>query len=887
MSAPSPSSSPLASFKERLIRGYLSLAGRRPGTMLLVLALLTSVLGALVPRLEVDPRLEALLPPDTKTSHANDEAKRRFASVSPYYLVIQSSDPDLNRRMAQEALAEVQKWPETLWAIQRRDPSYFLDRRLLYIDRETLEELGEDVEIFLDWHRCAAMPGCVNFEEEPPEPDFERIRKHYESTPELSALIGLFGKENVPDPEAAYNAEEASPDGVSDADGGPIQKVSAQRRSGQFGELCRPDGGACVVQATIDGDASDLAFATEMLHRGEALLESLYPEDKPSDLITAVTGVYRSLPLTREAVMTDLQSTFGLTLALIVGVLALQFRRPRAFLLLLLPLGVGSIWSLGMFALISPTLNLISSAVMIVLAGLGIDFGIHLITHFSNEKDRGLATKDALYNSLDQLMSSLWVAALTTSCSFLALTAGRFRGFAQMGMLASVGIICILVASLVVMPPLILWLERLRPFQGSVMRPWTPPSALLGRWRRGPALAVSLFGLACLAGGIWQASNLELEHDFKRLVTQAAGDHGTDFGPALHGTSRGVVLMLADDPEALEAAGQGVRDRYPDGLRGNEGTAVITPGTFVPPEQEERLAALSRLKTLAADAERHAKGKLEHRLKAWQPLLDVEEPIRAEDMPQWVLDAFAERDRSFGKVGVIYHSYASEDAHHMIELTKKLDELREAYPKVRFASSSAVLGEVVPLLSEDGLLVTGLTLVGLLIGTLLVGRSLRRTLLVVTAICTAVATSVALMPVLGWKVNFYNMLVFPVGFGMGVDGAIYVVWSVYRRRGVTDWSGLLVSSRAVIGATLTTFVAFASLTTSQNGGLASLGKLAMLILSITLMTNLMWLPAVLSLIPQRTDPEPGKGPDGSRDGSREAALPAPVPQLAEELPEAG
>lgn len=886
MSASPPSLSSLASFKQRLIRGYLALAGRRPGTVLLVLALLTTVLGALVPRLEVDPRLEALLPPNTTTSQANDEAKRRFASVSPYYLVIQSSDPDLNRRMAQQALAEVQKWPETLWAIQRRDPSYFLDRRLLYIDRGTLEELGEDVEIFLDWHRCAAMPGCVNFEEEPPEPDFERIRSQYESAPELAALIGLFGKENIPDPEASAEAEAPAED-PSAVEGGALQKVSAtQASSKQFGELCRPDGGACVVQATIDGDASDLQFATEMLHRGEALLESLHPEDKPSDLITAVTGIYRSLPLTREAVMTDLQSTFGLTLALIVGVLALQFRRPRTFLLLLVPLGVGSVWSLGVFALISPTLNLISSAVMIVLAGLGIDFGIHLITHFSNEKERGLATKDALYNSLDQLMSSLWVAALTTSCSFLALTVGRFRGFAQMGLLASVGIICILVATMVVMPPLILWLDRRRPFQGSVIRPWTPPSALLGRWRRGPALAVTLLGLACLGGGIWQARNLELEHDFKRLVTQAAGDHGTDFGPALHGTSRGVVLMLADDPEALEAAGQGVRERYPEGLRGNEGATVITPGTFVPPEQDERLAAIARLKALAADAERHAKGKLAQRLKAWQPLLDVDEPIRAEDMPQWVLDSFAERDRSFGKVGVIYHSYSSEDAHHMIELTKKLDDLRATYPKVRFASSSAVLGEVVPLLAADGLLVTGLTLVGLLVGTLLVGRSLRRTLLVVTAICTAIASSIALMPLLGWKVNFYNMLVFPVGFGMGVDGAIYVVWSVYRRRGVTDWSGLLVSSRAVLGATLTTFVAFASLTTSHNGGLASLGKLAMLVLSITLVTNLLWLPAVLSLIPQRAKPEPDKGPEGPTQSSREE-LPATAPPVTEELPEAG
>lgn len=893
MSAPPPPSA-LGSFKQRLIRGYLSLAGKRPGTLLLALALLTAVLGALVPRLEVDPRLEALLPPNTTTSSANEEAKRRFAGVSPYYLVIQSSDPALNRRLAQEALAEVKKWPETLWAIQRRDPSYFLDRRLLYVDQETLGDLGDDVEIFLDWHRCASMPGCVNFEDEPPEPDFERVRAHYETVPELAALISLFGKDNVPDPEASLDAPRPAEAGKA-GDEGTLQEVSAPQARGDssaeepvFGELCRKDGGACVVQATLDGDASNLEFATEMLHRGEALLDSLEPEDKPDDLITAVTGVYRSLPLTREAVMRDLQTTFGLTLLLVVGVLALQFRRGRAFLLLLGPLAVGTVWSLGVFALVSPTLNLISSAVLIVLAGLGIDFSLHLITHFGSERERGLSAAEALHGTLDHLLSSLWVAALTTGCGFLALTAGSFRGFAQMGLLAAVGIVCILLATLLVMPPLILWLDRRRPLTESLTRPWVPPAALAGRWRRGPALAVSLLGLACLGGGIWQARNLELEYDFKRLVTQAVGDHGTDFGPALHGTSRGVVLMLADDAAALEAAGRGVRERYPNGLRGNEGASVITPGTFVPPEQEERLAAIARLRDLAKDAERHAKGKLERRLEAWQPLLAVEEPVRAADMPQWVLDSFAERDRSFGKVGVIYHSYASEDARQMIELTGKLDELRATYPKVRFASSSAVLGEVVPLLSADGMLVTGLALVGLVVGTLLIGRSLRRTALVVTAICMAVASSVALMTVLDWKVNLYNLLVFPVAFGMGVDGAIYVVWSVYRRRGVTDWSGLPVSSRAVIGSTLTTLVAFGSLSISQNGGLTSLGKLAMVSLSITLLTNLLWLPAVLSLLPERTSPERGKHPlPDSAIAPEPAPVPASAPRRAEEVSEAG
>ena len=156
-----------------------------------------------------------------------------------------------------------------------------------------------------------------------------------------------------------------------------------------------------------------------------------------------------------------------------------------------------------------------------------------------------------------------------------------------------------------------------------------------------------------------------------------------------------------------------------------------------------------------------------------------------------------------------------------------------------------------PLLRQDGWRVTGLAMLGLLIGTLMIGRSARRTLLILGAIFISVTTTAGLMAVLDWKVNFYNLLVFPVAFGIGVDGAIYVVWSVLGRKNGFAWDDLAVSSRAVLGSTMTTLVVFASLIASENGGLASLGKVATVALGVTLFANLLWLPAIMSWIQGR------------------------------------
>src|SRR5262249_5275842 len=151
-----------------------------------------------------------------------------------------------------------------------------------------------------------------------------------------------------------------------------------------------------------------------------------------------------------------------------------------------------------------------------------------------------------------------------------------------------------------------------------------------------------------------------------------------------------------------------------------------------------------------------------------RPLLTVDEPITKKDMPKWVIDQFAERDGTFGTVGVLYQGYSSTDAHQMIKLANQLDDLRLRYPQVRFASAAAVLGEVVPLIASDGLRVTGLALLGLIIGVLIIGRSIRRVSLVLLSVTMGVATTAALMVAFHWKVDLYNMLVFPVAFGLGV-----------------------------------------------------------------------------------------------------------------------
>jgi predicted RND superfamily exporter protein len=62
----------------------------------------------------------------------------------------------------------------------------------------------------------------------------------------------------------------------------------------------------------------------------------------------------------------------------------------------ILILVTGIIWTAGILALIYRYLNMMSAVFGIVLIGLGIDFGIHIISGFRDARQMGKSVKDSI-----------------------------------------------------------------------------------------------------------------------------------------------------------------------------------------------------------------------------------------------------------------------------------------------------------------------------------------------------------------------------------------------------------------------------------------------------------------------------------------------------------
>jgi hypothetical protein len=102
--------------------------------------------------------------------------------------------------------------------------------------------------------------------------------------------------------------------------------------------------------------------------------------------------------------------------------------------------------------------------------------------------------------------------------------------------------------------------------------------------------------------------------------------------------------------------------------------------------------------------------------------------------------------------------------------------------------------------------------------------------------------------VTGLPLNFENIIALPLLLGIGVAFNIYFVTAWRAGRGELLQSSL---TRAVIFSALTTGTAFGSLWLSHHPGTSSMGKLLALSLACTLVSALLFLPALLGEPPAR------------------------------------
>jgi hopanoid biosynthesis associated RND transporter like protein HpnN len=151
-----------------------------------------------------------------------------------------------------------------------------------------------------------------------------------------------------------------------------------------------------------------------------------------------------------------------ITVVLIIALFIFSYRtflRPAfAFFVLI----VAVLWSLG-FALITVGhFNVLSVAVIPMVLGIGIDFGIQILGRYEEELGHHSDVNKAILQTLQHTGVAIITGGSTTAAAFFSLCFNDFVGLAELGIIAGASMILCITASLLLLPAIFVLRDRKR-----------------------------------------------------------------------------------------------------------------------------------------------------------------------------------------------------------------------------------------------------------------------------------------------------------------------------------------------------------------------------------------------------------------------------------------
>ncbi len=576
--------------------------------------------------------------------------------------------------------------------------------------------------------------------------------------------------------------------------------------------------------------------------------------------------------------------------AAILIMLWFAVRSPRIILAIIVTTLLGLVCAAAAGLIIFRTFNIISVAFIPLFVGLGIDFGIQFSVRFRSEHKEDVTVADALIASGEGMGRSLTLAAAAIASGFLAFAPTDYRGVSQLGVIAGLGMVIALLLNLSVLPALL----RLLAPPAAPPPPKSDPLQRLDHVILGHRRAV--VGTALVAALACAASLPLLHFDFNTLHLMNAKTESVT-----------TLLSLLSDPDEnpntmeVVTPNLAAADALVPRLAALPQVAhARTLSSFVPDDQAPKLAAIgdaaqlldltldplivappptdaetvAALTAAAADLraaalKNPASAQAARRLASdfdWLAAAPPPMRAKADDLLMSPLKTvLAQTSLALSATPVtlatlpmsLRQDWVASDGRARISMVPKGDSNNN---KVLIGFIKAVTGVAPDAtgaaldIMEAGRTVSGAFaeagLLSFIVITALLFAVLRRPRDVAITMAPIVLTGLLTLGTcvaIGEPLNFANIIALPLLFGIGVAFHIYFVMA-WRAGG----SHLLQSSlsRAVFFSALATATGFGSLWASSHPGTASMGKLLMISLVWTLVSALLFQPALMGPPPE-------------------------------------
>ncbi|MEM7626674.1 MAG: MMPL family transporter [Planctomycetota bacterium] len=614
--------------------------------------------------------------------------------------------------------------------------------------------------------------------------------------------------------------------------------------------LISRDGSAIMVRLSGEKSASDLEFTAAFMPR----IREAVARANADGLTIDYTGAYAIAELSAGETKADMIRSCVGSITLLVVLFLLVYRHPLTLLSLMLPVYVAIVAGFGVYAAISGRLTPVTAVAGAVLAGLGIDYCVHLLAH--HEAERRAAPDAPQHRVAPRTVATvgpaILAACVTTVIGFGAVGSSSVQSLREFALLGVLGLGFALLAAVTVLPAMLCALGNTPLAKRGLSRTRFHVAPLVHGVARRPASTCGVaLGLTLVVAvlvllgsrddGGWRSpvafdSDLHALHPRPHPPLEAQDTLAELFGAAPNSL---MIHIEADDAGQMLARADAVQrrlaaaDDLPVGVAG-----LVGPASLLPPTTGDVAWSDAALQTAlehfraAADAQGFNAAAFGEYESFLETLLTNAPPT------------FAQVRGYPGVAGTVLPRGEAEARRGLVLAT-----LTEPWGTVADRNDSI---DAVRALLDDlpGATLTGISVIGY-DTQVAIGRDLSKLLLiaagavvvwllvffrrpgdVVLALLPAATGVLALLVcgvVFGWTLNAINLIALPMIVGIGVDDGIFItaIHRRCRRLGLdraTLINHLAASAHAVVMTSLTTGLAFGALSFTSVPAIRSLGQ---------------------------------------------------------------
>jgi hypothetical protein len=863
--------------------------------MLLAILAVTLIALALGSRLRISTRWEDLLPENDPIADEFSEIIKQYDSASSIIVVVQG-DEDRIKRFADEVAGPISKVKGVKRVTYKLDVDFIRKHGFMLARRKDLLEFKEmfadlSLELFLTKLNDNFEKTYIYSEDE------ERLSTKEKTDEAIQALDGIkFWLETMRlyfegkgDPELAKRA-------VDRIVVGEPYFLSYNRKLLMM--IVQPNFPITAEMGKILGTVNGIRRILD-----EAKRRYLGVEADLTGSIAMQADEYK-------AIASGMWWTSIIAFLMIITLFIFAFRMFVAPVLAGIVLIVGVIWTSAFATLATGYLNMMTTMFAAILFGLGVDFAIHIISGFTEHRGRGLSIEESVSSSLRKVGPGVFTGAMTTAMALLTITISRTRGMRQFGLIMGMGVFFCMLATFLLLPPLLVLRERRLERKGrATERRFGYEFTSMGRFAEkysgtgwvGLVLAV----LVTLFFG-YQANRLEFNYNMLELEPKGmisveihdklieefdiSPDYALVRAPDLK-TAREIVDRAKRYPNI--AMVDSITRYLPDIEEQREKAAIIeeirenlmrlkAPRPIDRSGFENIISQLDRLwmniTEMSSLAFQAGQDRLER--KCYDLVADPEDPESRDYIKELISLFSSDHGRGIEALNGFQKDYFGHFRKRLLEMANPEPITLEKLPREilsRYRSKdgkyflititpkkaiwnyenlrtfSRQLREISPratgmppmflslmgYMAKDGKRALILALAAVVVLLLMDFRSLRFTFLALIPLIAGAAWMGGLMKLFGMKLNFNNVIAFPLIIGIGIDDGVHLI----HRYRIEGWRriGTIFSNtgKAILLTSLTTMIGFGSLIFMTHRGMASMGEILVIGIGSCFITTLL------------------------------------------------